>query len=287
MLENVVNDGTNAFPAADSSTVYFLNAASKANEVLTNCWWVSGGFNPPHTYQATFRQTLSFSNGQQVEVECAGVFHMYRPKATISAITPSPVTVTGNVIRFGTAGMGLYGAGIVFDHTLVIPANSAGSIFAGTNEWIQVDYTTPEVFKDINAISYSKVQNGPAPFGDYPIPFGELYTDTDSGKRIPFDSPHTVLPASGFVHYEASDDFKMWMMFKPSGGNIVPLNVVSWHWHGIATNSGVGTWGLASDPGDHSDNPEGAATEEYPLWKSNLRRFHWNPANAELPQGQP
>ena len=286
-----VNDHTNAGPG--SSENYFQNANLLTNEVLTNCWWVSGGFSPPQTYQATVTYTLVSTNGTPPKSDVAkGRFNMYRPTATISALT-TRVTVTNYngqpQILFGVYQLlpGFDAPGITFYNTLTIPTDSSGYVFRGTNEWVQVNYSTPEVFQGINSTNYQKVQNGSDPYGDYPIPYQVFMTDPDTGRDTPYDRPKTPLPSSGFVRYEASDDFKMWMMFRPESGIAVPLSVVSWRWHGIATNSGTGTWGLASSPGDHTVDPVGTPTEVFPLWKSDLRRFHWDPPNSALPQGLP
>lgn len=267
---NFVNDSNQ--PCADCSVNYWTNSAKLTNET-TSAWWISGSYNPPATYTARLTETLTLSNGSTLVLSAKGLFRMYRPQATISAIT-TRVTVTNNTIWFGVPG---FGDGITFDHTLAIPTNSSGSVFAGTNEWVQVNYNTLGVYQDIHSTNYVRVQNGPAPFGDYPIPYTNLFADVETGKFIPVDSPRSPLPATGFVRVEISDDFKMWMMFKPTGGNSVPLNVVSWQWQGVATNSGSGTWGLATSPTNHTMDPVGVPTEVYPLWKSRLDDFHWNP----------
>jgi hypothetical protein len=63
----------------------------------------------------------------------------------------------------------------------------------------------------------------------------------------------------------------MWMMFKPDGGQWVPLRAVNWSWSGSATNN-AGTWTLESGS-THSVNPSSFDTTTYPQWNSNVTNF--------------
>jgi len=60
----------------------------------------------------------------------------------------------------------------------------------------------------------------------------------------------------------------MWLMFKPNGGQWVPLRTVTWSLSGTATNSGVG-WVLTSR--SWSTNPPDADSgTTYPIWTGNI-----------------
>jgi hypothetical protein len=71
----------------------------------------------------------------------------------------------------------------------------------------------------------------------------------------------------GFVSYECTMSFTVYLMFKPRGDAIwVPLGKLDWGWNGMATSTDNGdTW--AKKSGDHRvNNPTGVPTNEFPMW---------------------
>jgi hypothetical protein len=228
-------------------------------------WWVSGSFDFPASYPVELKENLTFENGQTATVWAYGGIQMYRPKGKISALTTKVSVVpgaNGDVLGFIDLASNPR-HGINFYFTLDIPPG-----FSGEDKWIQVDYEPVAKLIDNNLVTHVEVMNGPAPYGDYPIPW-EL---RDNG--VPEDEPHLEL-RDDCTRAEASDTFSMWMMFEPPGGKRVPLRVIeNWYWHGVATN-GPGGWVLASSPDDHSTNPEDKETQDYPQWNSSAKKYHW------------
>jgi hypothetical protein len=73
---------------SDASEIYTNEPALLKNPVITNCWWVSGGYQPPEEYLATVKCVLHFANGNPDEkISTEGKFNMYRPKAKITTQT--------------------------------------------------------------------------------------------------------------------------------------------------------------------------------------------------------
>jgi hypothetical protein len=248
----------------DCSEDYKRDAYLLTTETPVN-WWVSGNFDFPASYPVELKETITFQNGQTAKLWAYGGIQMYRPKAKISAKT-SRVSVMAGWLIFADD----VHDGITFSNSISIPPG-----FPGAEKWTQVLPSTSIVFKGPNGADYVRHQGGQAPFGDYPIPYLVRLPGTD----IPVDSPGTPLH-DWCVRLERSDSFRMFMMFEPPGGIPVPLRVVDWEWHGVATNGPSG-WGLASSPDDHSTDPADKDTEDYPEWNSAVGNYFYTPP---LPQ---
>jgi hypothetical protein len=258
---NFYNDGTNTVPGISWPTCsidYFVNSNMLTNEP-TIAWWVSGGLESPAPYSVTLEKGLTFANGRHFLLPKEGAIHMWRPKRKISPLTTS-VVVYQDILDFGDPVHG--NEGITFYNTINIPTG-----FSGTKKWVQVGSSRVRTLEDVNSVVHRETQNGAAPYGDTPIPY-------EVTGAIPDDSPHTLTLTSAYVRAEASNSFEMWMMFEPPGGVWVPLRAVSWSWSGSAIN-GPGGWALES--GSNTVDPPDFETENYPIWKSNIRDHQWIP----------
>jgi len=79
--------------------------------------------------------------------------------------------------------------------------------------------------------------------------------------------------SSNYLQVTASDNMKMWLLFKPDGSNsiFVPLRAVNWSWSGAATNN-AGIWTLESGA-TNSVNPPDFDTTTFPQWNGNVTNF--------------
>jgi hypothetical protein len=218
---------------ASSDTVYtnFLMTSSNIN-----FYWVDGASNRIVQVSATV-------NGKTITGHAA--FNVLRPTAKISPWTTS-VRVHANLLSFDSSTMN----GITFSNTIAIPTNFPGSI-----EWVQVDFNPVTELQDTNSTWHILTNYVSGPYLDTTYPY-----QTFSGTNA-VDSPALPLP-SQYVRGVASDVFEMWMMFKPNGGQWVPLRAVNWSWSGSATNGPSG-WSLQS--GTNSINPTDFDTQTYPI----------------------
>jgi hypothetical protein len=85
------------------------------------------------------------------------------------------------------------------------------------------------------------------------------------------------------VQIFVAESFEMWFMFRPSGGQWVPLKAVNWSWSGSATNNAgtfatdnSGPWTLES--GTNSVNPPDFEAHSYPVWNSNITNETYIPS---------
>ena len=254
-----------------STVPYVDSSLLRSNQ--TTAWWVSGGAgdntdpNTPAVYTVSLSCTLLFTNGNpQQQFAPQGQFNMYRPQAKITTSTTSVnvLVVRGQTqLIFATPS----NPGITFSNIIVYPTN-----FPGETTWVQVDLSTAAQCQDTNSTNHITVQNGPNPYLDSTWPYSTFLNGN------PVDSPADRLDnlPSKYVKLTDSDSFEMWMLFQPNvPGHLVPLRAVNWSWCGSATNSPSG-WGFQT--GTNSVNPPDFNVEIYPLWKSNVTNFTWQPA---------
>jgi hypothetical protein len=83
------------------------------------------------------------------------------------------------------------------------------------------------------------------------------------------DSPFSI-PLDNFVGVHRDDSMTMWLMFKPDGGQWVPLHKVSWRWSGAGQLSDSGWSSTANPPPSTSNNEE---TMFHPQWTTNVTAF--------------
>jgi hypothetical protein len=234
------------FVANGSSGILYTNfPTTQSNAVF--CWSDSG------LKQVQISATI---NGKTVTGQAW--FNIVRPTANITTQTTSVgVDTFLTPPRLGFYDVNTYNPGITFTSTMTIPAG-----FTGSNEWVQIVLNPYRVRQDTNLVWWLFTENGAAPYLDTHYPYNSLVA-----TNIAVDSPFTPL-LNGYVQVTATNSFEMWLMFKPTGGQWVPLRTVNWNWSGTASLSGT-NWVLNGN--GWSANPTDAdAGTTFPQWNSNV-----------------
>lgn len=231
--------------AADSSSAVVVTnfPLNNSNVVF---YWVDGASNRTVQCSATV-------NGKTVTGQAT--FNVLRPTATVTTQTGSVAAdnFLGELVFENT---NTFAPGIIFSSTMTIPSG-----FSGTNEWVQVDSNPVRKYQSTNSTWWVYTENGTGPYLDTTYPYQTFFA-----ANMPADNPN--LPFQNHSQVVASDSMEMWLMFKPTGGQWVPLRAVNWSWSGSATNN-TGTWTLESGS-THSVNPSSFDTTTYPQWNNNV-----------------
>jgi hypothetical protein len=263
--------------------------------VLTN-WYFSSDFYNTNGYPLrlteTNNQTMQFfwtdgatniANASNIVVACSAtvggkkisahaVFKVLKPIVKINAQT-SQVTLGSRVgdglfsLCFGTNTT----PGILFETTMQLPTGTYN--YGDTQyslEWWQIinGYQSGLYLQDgtnivpvITDVTNILMLDTSLPYGfdsNFPWP------DTD-------DSPSVGAYLDGEMGASFSLNATMWLMFKPDGGNWVPVRSVPWNCSGSATNSGSG-WTLTR--ASWSTNPPDLdAGTDYPTWTNNTHAY--------------
>ena len=238
---------SNYVVAADSSSAMVVTnfPLNNSNVVF---YWVDGATNRVVQCSATVQ-------GKTVTAQAA--FNVLRPTAKVTTQTTSVgIDTFLTPPRLGFYDVNTYTDGITFSNTMTIPSG-----FSGTNEWVQIVLNPYRARQDTNSVWWVLTENGAAPYLDTSYPY------TNVTANIAVDSPITPL-LNGYREVTVTNSFKMWLMFKPTGGQWIPLRTVTWNWSGTALLSGT-NWVLAS--GSWSTNPLDAdAGTIFPQWNGNV-----------------
>jgi hypothetical protein len=266
--------------------VIFNNAGFTNTVTVSNYQWTVPGFALTNFYVSTdvtlsngYPVLLSATNNQRVSyfwadgatnriVKCTAlingatvageaVFDVETPTAKITASTSAVTLVGTNVnyneaVRFGSNTT----PGISFSQNISIPSD-----FSGTTEWVQIDYASVRSLQETNGLWHVETRTGLSPWLDTSYPYTNSASTSDSPASTLYFGP------DHFSTAVASDQFTMWLMFQPTGGQWVPLRAVNWAWGGCITNSPYG-WGLQY--GTNTINPADFSTTTYPEWQSNV-----------------
>lgn len=248
---------SNYVVAADASS-----AMAVTNFPLNNSnvvfYWVDG---------ATNRVVQCSAMVQGKTITAQATFNVLRPTAEITA-TGGTVGLDNfysfpyNTVRLHCGVPSVGYVGMLFVPSVTMPTNYSGH----TNlEWIQEVTYLGRVCLTNGICAHKNVSplslDTSCPYG-----FNANPPNTD-------DSP-TSQNLAGFDQVSYSEDFTMWLMFMPDGGQWVPLRKVNWHWDGAGS---LGTnWVLTSshDPG----NPSDTNSFDHPQWDWNAadtNHFQW------------
>jgi hypothetical protein len=213
-------------------------------------------------------------------------FSVLRPTATVSSITGTVAVNTNYIYDFTNGDMPDHeltlhfgdnsdtSKGIIFSDTFTMPSGISYN-FGNTNydtEWVQlISPSTTTTIKTGEGVLHTLQSIGPLLDTTYPYTFLNRKTTDDSPSTPPLDASYLA----------ASDNLgcKMWLMFRPSGGEWVPLRIVAWNYSGTVTNSGA-NWILTS-ASCTTNPPDNDSGTEYPAWYNNVANtnvFQWNPA---------
>jgi hypothetical protein len=218
-------------------------------------YWVSGTFGgESRVVQVTYKvNNKTFTRRSSYNVK--------RPTASVD-------TTTGDIAvdsAFGQLELH-YGSpsksGITFSHNVSIPSG-----FSGDVAWFQVINNTLRR-RQLNA-------------GTWERQFGQGVLDA----TFPYDTrnPTNDSPGSGlsssYLQSTISQNFDMYLMFKPSNANSiwVPLRKVNWFWNAGATrNVSINQWSLNSGSMRNVDPPS-VDTIVHPTWNGNGNQLPFTP----------
>ena len=208
--------------------VYTNDPSLLTNAVITNCWWVSGGYNPPVTYHAGLTCILTFTNGNSPKSFVAdGRFTMFKPNLYRYGRLVPRVILTNNILGAYFAGgfaayihsdfNGLAGVTQLLNGyaTNATPDRCANT----TNNW------------DVDTWQFYRTRDK--------NPEGLLPVVANSGGGVGAnnyvglsDRPRILCNGDTALHW----DFKDYIRFHPDGENsvYVTLGIVHWHAYGSA-----------------------------------------------------
>ena len=128
--------------------------------------------------------------------------------------------------------------------------------------WVQlVSFLEQEQTNDASGDWYSTDQTTNTLDTSYAYPFEYFY-----GYPHASDSPYTR-DLTAYKAVSRTDSMQMWFMFKPDGGQWVPLKKVNWNWHGAGTLSGT-NWTITSSY--NSPTPTAMDNTTHPEWSDNV-----------------
>ncbi len=212
-------------------------------------------------------------NVKGVSLAVQTTFNVVRPSANIAAKTSS--VELGREINnrwwglcFGTNNGP---AGISFSNTVTMPPENNYN-FGSTNfstEWVQLINTySASATTTPDGVNHAKHSSGILLDSTYP------YSSSKTTQGSPSVGESAGLQSAGAV----AQDSTMWLMFKPQGGEWVPLKSVNWNWSGAVTLSGTN---LVLISRSWTTNPTDAdALGMYPAWTdnfSNTNSLNWSP----------
>ena len=213
-------------------------------------------------------------NVKGVSLAVRTTFNVVRPSANIAAKTSS-VELGREInnrwwgICFGTNNGP---AGISFSNTVTMPPENNYN-FGSTNfstEWVQLINTySASATTTPDGVNHAKHSSGILLDSTYP------YSSSKTTQGSPSVGESAGLQSAGAV----AQDSTMWLMFKPQGGEWVPLKSVNWNWSGAVTLSGTN---LVLISRSWTTNPTDAdALGMYPAWTDNFSNT--NSLNWSLP----
>ena len=236
------------------STATLVSAAELASNAVS-FFWCDGN-------SKAVKYTVKIAGAGQ-DFTASTTFNVLRPGHTINAKVTGTVgadtnyagnlqVVTTPYLHFGTGGIPLNPVpGITFGVKL-----DSGWIFGGDTQWIQIASPNRQVITSDN-VTHTYTGTGLDTFYPYP-------PDSEGGATS--DSPGQPLLGVGDI---VADSFQMWLMYRPLGGNWVPLRIASWSWGGSGIpnfTAGSNGWSLA---GPYATLTPEADTTTYPVWTSN------------------
>jgi hypothetical protein len=238
-------------PSADGDT----NTAATVpltdlNSTAVQFYWISG------TYEGEYREVKGDYKLRGKSFSKNSIFKVYRPDAAVTSITGNVAvdSAFGSLeLHFGSPGA----PGIAFTRSTLIPSG-----FSGTWQWVQIAHILRRT--KTNSLIWLRAQ-GTGLDNSYP------YSINSSTN----DSPATSLDSTR-VEEDDSNQFEMWLMFRPAGSTsrYVPIRKVTWGYNGNATRSGA-TWTLNSS--SRTVNPPDNDVDYHPEWTMNANSILFTP----------
>jgi hypothetical protein len=269
-----VNETNQPYP--NGSVNYTNDPTLLTNPVITNCWWVSGGF-PPANYTASVTYTLVFLNGHPpIQMTNFGLFTMAQPLPHAIAQIRGQVAVDTNYYVGGNqaAGTNLHlgvnsdssNVGIAFGYTdaplMPNSTNTYGQYFI--TQVVQF-YSQKYNLYDTNGVCANGYVTNYYMGLDSSNFYGPPSRLTTAGWS---DGPSAALSSAHWLWL--TNTFTTWLMFQPdptSGSIPVPMYSFHWYWAGSATN---GPWGEKSGAaGTEAPSP----TTQFPYWTNIIKGY--------------
>ena len=263
---------------------YVVAADASSAKVVTNFplnnsnvvfYWVDG---------ATNRVVQCSAMVQGKTITAQATFNVLRPTGQITAFTGT-VAVDANynngqasffALHYGTASLTPGIAGILFTNQVMMPPGNNYN-YGNTNsivEWVQEVNSSSRQFQT-NTTGGAWYERQIALETNSVLDTGYPYPGSVSPSEA-IDAPAESLDNSTnsvWKTVSTSDNFTMWLMFKPAGGQRVPLRSITWTWAGTAILNAVPTngnyWSLTgSSNGNVTPNDSDSTT--YPQWNDNI-----------------
>ncbi|HEY5298051.1 MAG TPA: hypothetical protein VIK59_08995 [Verrucomicrobiae bacterium] len=241
---------------ADSSTGILNTNFSLTQSNALFCWSDSG---------LKLMNISATVNGKTVTGQAW--FNVVRPMAQIvttsGTVGLDTITFPGApVLHYGDPGVGFV-PGMLFSNTVTMPSGNYNS--GNTNysiQWVQMGISFDgQVETNDGSGAWYEAQAANMLDTSYPYGF-----DTYLPYPCTEDSPHSQ-GLSPYIAASFSETFEMWLMFKPVGGQWVPLQGVAWSWSGSGSLDGP-AWQLTDSA--NTVNPVGVNTTTFPTWTDNL-----------------
>ncbi|MGO8926992.1 MAG: hypothetical protein ACLQU3_08905, partial [Limisphaerales bacterium] len=255
-----VNDSTNAVPDGSppaSSDNYFENDGLLTNAVLTNCWWVSGRFNPPETNTAFVTYTLIFTNGNPPRsCDAKGLFTMHSPQIYgYLGSVPSAMITNGRLRAVPAGGF------TAFIHSGFDGQVGATQLLRGyaTNATPSQGINTTNTWElDTQEFYITPLIN---PSGLLPVVEGANGSQSGNAAYIT-DNPGVLCNGSTALHL----DFQDYIRFQPEGNQAIFVTLATVNWHIYAT-AGLSNsvYVLTSNPVGYAD-PAYTDSSQFPCW---------------------
>jgi hypothetical protein len=211
-------------------------------------YWKDGG--PKQVSVSAVCSNINFSTSVTLTV--------LRPTAPITTKTGT-VGLDGGALHFGFNTL-ISLVGISFTNTVTMPTgyyNSGDTNFS--IRWTQKIGSTVRRLQtnDASGAWYSRRATDVL---DTHYDYGfDDYPETS-------DSPFQGLGGTAYKSASVSDSFTMFLLFRPAGGEWVPLRQVDWSW-GAAANLVGATWVLTST--NNAVNPADSDSTAHPEWTDN------------------
>ncbi len=282
---NIVDGSGRAISAANSNNVVIVGqniglSAQTCGGTFSNFQWTVAGTTESNFYVSsdplwtngypvaltdTTNSSVSFfwvdagSKSVSCSAVCGGVtcstnvtFTVVRPTEIMVVSNNGPIAIDNTyynngilALHYGTRGSSIPGIrGILFSNTVLMPPTNYYYNNGNTNydtEWVQIIINSPLIRFQTNDATGDWYDLGAANVLDsyYNYNNGALNVNPNG------DAPGVGLDNTKWKAVITSEQFTMWLMFRPAGGQWVPLHAVTWSWGGTATWSGTG-WNLTN-----------------------------------------
>ena len=230
---------TNPPVYSDGSPSYTNDPALLKNAVITNCWWISGGFSPPATYRASVTCDLIFTNGNPKQSFGAqGLFTMHRPKYETNFVNSITNALTHHHATNQPPGLDILQ---VYNSTFSLRIDSQfhGDAFA----YITQTWTGSKGNADTNHCFntqgnyYLDNSEVAGDVNEPPLTNNYILVVPDASDNILQFNDGPRISCDGFTWNDSG--FKAYVRFEPIGGIPVTIGVVNWHCDGNTAPSPI------------------------------------------------